>query len=193
MPVSARSRISRIALAWRSESWKRSISAARAPAVSSRGADQPDRLVEVVEDDREAFEDVGARLGLLQVVGGAADHDFAAELEEVPQHVLQRQRLGAAVHQREHVHAEGALQRRLLVELVQRDVGRRVALQLDHDAHALAVRLVAQIRDALDAALAHVIGDALEQRRLVQQERDLGDDDAAAALGLLDARRDRAR
>ena len=55
-----------------------------------------------------------------------------------------------------------------------------------HDADAVAVRLVAQVGDALDALLADQLGDLLDQPRLVDLVRDLGDDDRlllAAALG----------
>ena len=52
------------------------------------------------------------------------------------------------------------LQRREAAELVQHDVGDRVALELDDDAHAVAVGFVAQVGDALDALLAHELGDA---------------------------------
>ena len=48
-----------------------------------RPANQLDHLVEVIERDLEAFEDVGARLGLAQLELGPAPHDLAAELDEV--------------------------------------------------------------------------------------------------------------
>ena len=62
------------------------------------------------------------------------------------------------------------------------------ALQLDDDAHAVLVGLVAQLRDALDQLAAHQVGDALEQPRLVHLVRQLGDDDgfAAVVVDLLD-------
>ncbi len=52
-------------------------------------------------------------------------------------------------------------------ELIEHDVGDRIALQLDDDPHAVAVRFVAQIGDALDLLLTDEFGDALDQRRLV--------------------------
>ena len=54
------------------------------------------------------------------------------------------------------------------------------ALQIDDDAHAVAIRLVADVGDALDRLLAHELGDALDQPRLVDLVRDLGDDDRRA-------------
>ena len=71
------------------------------------------------------------------------------------------------------------------VELVEHDVGHRVALQLDHDAIAVAVGLVAQVGDALDLLLAHQFGDALDHRRLVHLIGNLGDDDRLAVLAQL--------
>ncbi len=123
--VSARSRISRIALAWRSESCEARHQRGAGAGGVVGGADQPDHLVEVVERDREALEEVGARLGLREVVGGAADHDLAAEVDEVPERLLQR----AAVCGRPFTSAsmltpKVRLERRLLVELVEDDVGR---------------------------------------------------------------------
>ena len=78
----------------------------------------------------------------------------------------------------------------MLVEVVEHDLGHFAALQLDDDAHAVAIGFVAQIGDALDGLLAHQLGDLLEQPRLVDLIRDLGDDDRelVALLALLDRR-----
>ena len=80
------------------------------------------------------------------------------------------------------------LQLRVLVEIVEHDLRHLAAAQLDDDAHAVAVGLVAKIGDALDGLLAHELGDLLEQPRLVHLIRDLGDDDRelVALLALLD-------
>src|SRR5262249_3003309 len=66
------------------------------------------------------------------------------------------------------------------VELVEHDVGYRIAPKLDHHAIAVAVGLVAQIRDALDLFLADQFGDALDHRFLVHLIGNLGDDDRFA-------------
>ena len=55
--------------------------------------------------------------------------------------------------------------------------GTLAALELDDDAHAVAVGLVAQVGDALDPLVAHQVGDLLDQLRLVDLVGDLGDDD----------------
>ena len=46
-------------------------------------ADQRDHRIEVVERDAQAFEDVGAGLGLAQLELDPPPHHFAAELDEV--------------------------------------------------------------------------------------------------------------
>ena len=62
-----------------------------------------------------------------------------------------------------------------------------VALELDEDAHAVAVGLVAQVADALDPLVLDQLGDLLEQARLVDLVRQLGDDDRRpVALDLLE-------
>ena len=53
----------------------------------------------------------------------------------------------------------------------------RVALDLDVDAHAVAVGLVAQVGDAVDPLVLDEVGHLLEQRGLVHLVRQLGDDD----------------
>ena len=108
-------------------------------------ADERDHLVEVVERDQVALEDVRALLGLAQLELRAADDDRALELEVVAQELEQRQRLRHAVDERDRVVAERRLQRGVLEELVEDDLRDRLALQLDDDAHA---RLVGRGRAA---------------------------------------------
>ena len=155
-----------------------------------RPADQLDDLIEVIERDLEAFEDVIAGLGLPQLeLGSPADH-FAPELDEAFDELQQVEHLRASADDREHDDAEARLQRRVLVEVVEHDLGHFAALQLDDDAHAVAVGFVAQIGNALDRLLAHQVGDPLDQVLLVDLIRDLGDDDRdpVALLARLDRR-----
>ena len=92
------------------------------------GADEADHLVDAVERDEQAFQNVGARLGLVEVVACAAANDVLLMLQIVPEHALERQNLRLAVHQRQHVHAEGILHLGMLVKVVQHHVGVHVAL-----------------------------------------------------------------
>ena len=61
-----------------------------------RRADQRDHRVEVVERDLQPLEDVGARLGLPQFELGPPPHHVAPELDEVLEHLDERQRRAAA-------------------------------------------------------------------------------------------------
>ena len=62
-----------------------------------------------------------------------------------------------------------------------------VALELDVDAHPVAVGLVAQVADPVDPLVLDQVGDLLEEARLVDLVRELGDDDRRpVALDLLE-------
>ena len=67
----------------------------------SRGPDRRDHLVQVVEGDLEALEDVGPFLRLLQLEPSAADDDVAAMVDEELEHLLQPQDQRPAIDQRE--------------------------------------------------------------------------------------------
>ena len=153
--------------------------------------DQGDDLVDVGEGDREAFEDVGAVARLRQVENRAPGDDLATVADEGLKDLLQRHQLRLAVLQRHHVDAEHRLHRRLRVQVVEDDLGDLPALELDDDAHAVLVRLIAQAiaGDAVEQLLAHQLRDALDQARLVHLEGQLGHHDrlAVALAHRLDA------
>ena len=71
---------------------------------------------------------------------------------------------------------------RVAPELVQNHLRHSVALDLDHDAHSVAVALVAQIRNALDALFTHKLRDLFDQRSLVDLIGNLRDDQRLAIL-----------
>ena len=126
-----------------------------------------------------------ARLQQLEL-GAAGDHLFA-ELDEALDDVAQGQRLGPAAADREHVRREARLRGRVPPQLVEHDLGRGVALQVDDDAHAFAVRLVADVGDALDPLVLGGLGDLLDQAGLADLVGDRGQDDrAAVAAAFLD-------
>ena len=92
----------------------------------------------------------------------------------------QAEHLRPAGDDRQRDDAERLLQLRLLEQVVQHHLADFAALELDHDPHAVAIGLVAQIGNAFERLVAHQFGDALEQPRLVQLIRNLGDDDLLA-------------
>ncbi len=130
---------------------------------------------------------MGAVAGMIELVLGAPRDDLGAEADERLEELLEAHQPRAAAVERQRVDAERGLQRREAIELVQHDVGHGVALELDHQPHAVAIALVADLGDAFDPLVAHHFGDALVQARLVFLIGDLGDDDRfAAAARLLD-------
>src|SRR5690625_980963 len=151
------------------------------------GADQGDNLVQVIERLEVALEDMSAFLGPLQLEAGASGDHIAAVFEVQAQYLAQRQQTRAAVDDADVVDREARLQLGVLVQLVEHQLRMGTTLQFEHDAHALAVGLVAQRTDVLDLLVAHQAGGRLDQRRLVHLVRDLADDDGDPAGTLLEA------
>ncbi len=145
-----------------------------------RTTDQLDDRVDVGQRDRQRFQDVRAVAGLAQFEDGTAGHHFAAVTHERFEDLFQVHHLRLTMMQRHHVDAEGDLQLRLGVQVVQHHLAHRVAFDLDHDAHAVFVGLVAQRADAFNAFFFYQLGDLLDQTRLVHLIRDLVNDDGFA-------------
>src|SRR5256714_753155 len=142
-------------------------------------------LVDVVDRDLQAFEDVLAVLRALQLELGAANDDGMAMLDEVLEDLLQVHFLRRPVDQSEHDRAEGRLHLRMLVELVQHDGRHGIALQVDDDAHPFAVRIILDVRDPVDLFVVRELGDLRDEIRLVHLIGNLRDDDLLFARGLL--------
>ena len=122
---------------------------------------------------------------LAQVEDRPARDHLAAVLQEDADQIADVAQLGLAIDQRHHVDAEGVLQLRLLVQVVQHHLGQFAALEFDHQAHARLVGLVLDVADALDLLLVHQFGDAFLQCLLVDLVGQLVDDDGLA-LALVD-------
>ena len=148
-----------------------------------RRADDVDNLVDVVLGDEQTQHDVEALLGLAQLEARAAHHHVVAVVDEVLDQVAQVEQLRAAVDQRDVVHREDRLQRRILVERVEHDARHGIVLQNHDDAQSVAVRLVVDVGDALNLLLVNHVGDFLNHLRLVDHVGNLRDDDALAAAG----------
>ena len=96
-----------------------------------RGPDHGDDGVDHVERLQQAFDDVGPIPGLPEPeLRPPSDHiDLVVDIEL--QHLDQVQRARHAVDEGDGVDAEAGLQRRVLPEVVEHDIGHRVALQHD--------------------------------------------------------------
>ncbi len=146
-------------------------------------ADDADDGVEVIDGDLEAEQGVFAVAGLAEKEGGAAADDVDAVIDEGVDRVVEREFLRLAVEDGQEDHREGLLHLGVFVELVEDDFMLRAALELDDDAHAVAVGLVADVGDVVDDFFVDDFGDALDEIGLVDLVRDLGDDDGLAAAG----------
>src|SRR5262245_9324530 len=144
------------------------------------GPDQLDHLIDIADRNGEPDQHVGAITRFAEQILGAAGDHLLAEGDEGGEQVVQIHDLRAAALERDHVGAEGGLQRRVAVELIEHDVSHGVALELDDDAIALAVGLVAQRGQAVDLLVAPQLADALDHRRLVHLVGNLADDDRLA-------------
>ena len=149
------------------------------------GADDFDEVVEVIEGDDVAFEDVGAIEGLVEAELGAAGDDVATMLDETLDELLDVHLLRALLVDGKERDAEGGLEGGLLEELVDDDAGLFAALELDDDAGVF-VGLVAEVADAFELFLADELGDAQDEVGAVHVIRDFRDNDLLhAGLHLL--------
>ena len=150
-----------------------------------RTANQLDDRIDVGERDSQRFQDMGAIAGFAQFEDGATGDHFAAVAHEGFEDVFQVQQFRLPLMQRNHVDAEGDLQLRQRIQVIQHHFADRVAFDFDDDAHAVFIGLVAQRADAFHAFFFDQLGDLLDQTRLVHLIRDLVNDDGfAPGLGV---------
>ena len=93
----------------------------------------------MVEGREQALQDVRARLGLAELEEAPSGHHLAAMVDEVLDHLLERQHRGLPSDDRQVDDAEGGLQLSEPVEVVEDDLGDGVALALDDNTHPVAV------------------------------------------------------
>ena len=108
-----------------------------------------------------------------QIEHSAPRDDFAAVLNKDIQQILEVAQARLAVYQRHHIDAEGVLQLRLLVQVVEYHLGHFAALELNHQAHAGFVRLILDVADAFELFLVHQFGNAFLQRLFIDLVRQL--------------------
>lgn len=119
--------------------------------------------------------------GLAQTEDRAARHHFATVRDEVFDEFLQVEEHRLPVDEGDHVHPEGGLHGRELVEVVENHLGHGALLEVDADADLFG-RLVAHLGDAFELLFANEFVHALVKRTLVDHVGDLVDDDAGAVL-----------
>ena len=146
--------------------------------IVARGADDGDDLVDIVERDDEAFQNMGAFLCFAQIVLGAPDNNIFLVQDVVVEYLLQAQHARHAVDQRKVDDAEAGLQLRVLVELVEHNLRLLAALEVDDDAHTLAVGFIVETGDLRELLLLDQLGDLLDELGLVDLVGNLGHDNA---------------
>ena len=123
---------------------------------------------------------MGAILGFLQIIAGAAGDDLFLEGNVILQHFLQGKNAGHAVYQRQHNHTEGHLHLRHLVQVIEHHLGVGVPLDGDLNVHTLAGGEVLNVRHALDLLVSGQLGNAGDQRRLAHLVGQFGNHDLVA-------------
>ena len=118
---------------------------------------------------------MGAAFRLFQLVDGAPGYYLPAVVDEVVDGLPKRKHLRPIVDDGQVDDAEGRLHLGLLVELVQYHLRVLVPFQFHDNAHAVPVRLVAQIGDPLDLLFPHQFRNLFNKLRLVHLVGDLGD------------------
>ena len=133
--------MSRMWLAWISVNSNGAAISRGGPCRPTPTPDQRDDRVDHVERLDQALDDVRPLARLLQPELGAPRDDVDLVVDVHRQRACRRlSRRGHAVDQREHVHREVRLHRRVLVELVEHDLRVGVALELDHEPDGVAGR-----------------------------------------------------
>src|SRR5438093_6284932 len=123
-----------------------------------------------------------ARPRFAQVIFSAAANHFATKVDEVFQYLFQFQDARLAVNDSEIDHPERGLHRRELEQFVLHDLRHGVAFQLDHDAHAVTIRFVADFRDAFQLLFICQLSDALDQLGLVNLKWKFSDDHGVSLM-----------
>ena len=133
--------------------------------------------VEIAQRNLEPFQDMGPGLGFVQLELRPADDHFLAVVD------IKLDKLGnihhprLAVIERQHVAVKGLLQFSVLVQQIDHRLRNHIAFQLDHDTHAVFVRLVAQVGHAFNITIIHQRSDIFNQVGFVDLVRNRGDDD----------------
>ena len=97
------------------------------------------------EEDRAALDDVDA------MIDKGLDGLIETQLPRLP------------IEHREEDHGKALLHLRVFVKLVEHNLRLRAALELNHDAHAVAIALVAHVADIVDDLFVDQLGDALNE------------------------------
>ena len=142
-----------------------------------RRLDNLNYLVDIVDRDLVALEDVHLTKSLIKIEFGSVDYDFLLESDILVENLRQVHGLGLAAVDNKHIDRAGILKLGVLVELIEYVLGVRVASVLNDDSHTASARLVTKCSQTLDLLLTVEICDTRNEHRLVYHIGDLGEDD----------------
>ena len=131
------------------------------------GPDGFDDLIKIVDPDFETFKYMRPGFGLIQIVNGTADDNLNAVINIVADQFLHIHHLRPAFYQGQVNHTERALHLCVLVELIQYHTGYGTSFEHDHNPHALAVALIANIGDFGYFLSLNQLGNLLDKRGFV--------------------------
>ena len=101
--------------------------------------DGRDDSIQMIQRNRQAFEDMSPCLCLGQLIAGPAGNDVFLMLDVVVQDLLEVQHLRLAINQCQHDDAEAFLQLRMLIQLIQDNMGIGILAEVDDHPHTITV------------------------------------------------------
>ena len=142
-------------------------------------ADNCDDLVDIVKRDQQTFQNMSPLLRFVEIILCPSGDDFLLMHQVVHQNIPDVHHLRFAVHQRKVDDTERILQLRMLIELVENDVGIGIPADFNADFHSLTARVIAKRCDAVDLFISDEIRDRLDEPCLVDKigelrHKDLG-------------------
>ena len=123
---------------------------------------------------------------LAQLEHSATGNHFAAVTHKGIQQLFQIEDARLPIQQANDVDTEYTLHLCLLIQIIEHHFGHFATTQLDNHAHAVLIRLVAQLRDTFNLLLFDQLGDLFDQTCLVQLVRQLVNDDLLTTTHLVD-------
>src|SRR5579862_8297857 len=113
-------------------------------------ANNGDDVVQVIERGQIAFENVLAVFRLLQQVGGAPPHYIHAMIDEMQDGLNQAHFFRLSIDHSQEDHRKTFLHGSVLEQLIENDLRLSPALKLNHNAHAVPVRLITDVTYVVD-------------------------------------------
>src|SRR6185312_3585645 len=149
-------------------------------ATIGAAANNGNDVVNVVERDLVAFENVLALFCFSQQESRAAAHHVHAVINKMLDRLNQAHFFRLVVDHSQKNHAEALLHGGVLVQLVQHQLRFASALEFNHNAHSVAVALIANVGDVVNNFVVDQLRNALNQPRLIHLIGNFGDDDRLA-------------